>query len=148
MPCFIKVVKLMNYDKAYEIASIAHMGQVDKAGKPYLNHVLAVSSKFSKENEKIIALLHDVIEDTAITLSDLRKEGFNELIILAIDSLTRRKGESYTQFIQRVKLNPTAVKIKIEDLLHNMDLSRIPSPSEEDFKRIKKYEKALEQLKL
>jgi GTP diphosphokinase / guanosine-3',5'-bis(diphosphate) 3'-diphosphatase len=96
--------------------------------------------------ERIVAMLHDVIEDTDIPLEYLREEGYSETIVQAIDYLTRREGESYMDFIKRVKQNPIARKVKIADIKDNMDLSRIPNPTEKDFQRMKRYEKALREL--
>ena len=98
------------------------------------------------ELERICAVLHDVVEDSEITFEDLRKEGFSEEVLAALDCLTRRKGESYDMYIDRVLKNETACRVKLADLCDNMDLSRIKNPSEKDKARIKKYQKASERI--
>lgn len=132
----------MNYHKAYEIASVAHIGQKDKGGYPYIQHPIAVASMFQEEEEKIVAILHDVVEDTLITLEYLKFEGFSDVVIRAIDSLTRVANETYQEYLIRVKENDLATTIKIKDIEHNMDLSRIPKPTKRDLLRIQKYRNA------
>lgn len=136
-------------NKAIEIASKAHAGQIDKGGNPYILHPLRVMINFcGSENEvvKICAVLHDVIEDTDVTLDNLRMEGFSEEIVSALDCLTKRDGENYDAFISRVLTNEIACKVKCGDLADNMNLTRIPNPTEKDKERIKKYSKASERL--
>ena len=135
------------YNKALQIAKSAHSGQLDKGGNPYFLHPLAVSEKVEAENEKIVALLHDVIEDTDITLDYLREQGFSEEILAGVDRLTKREGVSYEEYIEAVRKNPLALKVKIADMLHNSDLSRIPNPTEKDRKRIEKYKEKIALLK-
>lgn len=130
-------------DKAIAISSRVHTGQVDKAGQPYILHPLRVMLKFQNEHERIVAVLHDVIEDSEISLDDLKRLGFSTAIIEAIDCLTKRSGETYEEFISRVSLNDLARKIKIEDIKDNMDLTRIGSINDIDLARIKKYHRAL-----
>jgi (p)ppGpp synthase/HD superfamily hydrolase len=129
-------------EKALLIATKAHEGQVDKAGESYILHPIRVMLKMSEEYDKIIAVLHDVIEDTSISYEYLRTEGFPEEIIAGIDDVTRREGESYKEFILRAKLNPRARRVKLADLEDNMDIGRIETPTEADFKRLKKYKHA------
>jgi len=131
---------------AIEIAAIAHTGQVDKAGAPYILHPLRVMLTRDNELEQICAVLHDVVEDTEITFEDLRKQGFSEEVIEVLDCLTKREGESYDEFIGRVLRNETACRVKLADLEDNMDLSRIKNPSEKDRERIRKYEKAVKRI--
>ena len=100
-------------DKAINIAAKAHQGQADKGGNPYILHPLRVMFSRKTEIERICAVLHDVIEDTDITLVDLRNEGFSEEVIAAIDALTKRNGESYDDFIQRVIKNKIAARVKL-----------------------------------
>ena len=136
----------MNYPKqaielARALAAFAHAGQTDKAGKRYVNHPIAVSEKVSSPEEKITALLHDVLEDTPIrpeTIADL----FGEEILADIQAVTRLEGEDYMDFVARAKRNPVARAVKLADLEHNLDLSRIPNPTSEDFERMEKYRKA------
>ena len=133
-------------NKAIEIAAKAHAGQVDKGGKPYIMHPLRVLLNFCEtesEAVKICAILHDVVEDTDVTFEVLRAEGFSEEIITALDCLTKRSGESYEDFISRILTNEIACKVKHGDLADNMDLTRIPNPTEKDKERVKKYREAI-----
>ena len=134
-------------NKAIEIAARAHAGQTDKAGEPYIFHPLRVMLSCNTELTRICAVLHDVIEDTEITLDALRSEGFSEEVIAVIDFLSRRENESYDNFIGRIMENETACYVKLADLADNMRLSRIPDPQDEDVARIKKYEKATERIR-
>ena len=112
-------------NKALDIAYKAHLGQIDKAGAPYILHPMRVVLHCQTEDEKIVALLHDVVEDTPITLEELKTQGFSDDVLAALKCLTKIKGEDYQTFIQRVATNPFAVKVKIQDLKDNMDLSRL-----------------------
>lgn len=132
--------------KAIEIATKAHAGQTDKAEQPYIDHPLRVMSRVEGEYEKITAVLHDVVEDTPITLADLRAYGFPEPVIEAVDALTKRGVEDRIQAAQRAIRNPIARKVKIEDVKDNMDLTRIPNPTEGDFARLREYEEVLKLL--
>lgn len=129
-------------DKAIIIATKAHTGQVDKAGQSYILHPLRVMMKLKTEEEKIVGVLHDTIEDTDITYDDLKKEGFSEEIIEAIKGVTKIEGEAYMDFVKRAKANPISRNVKLADLEDNMDLGRIASPTEKDFRRIEKYKEA------
>ncbi len=132
--------------KAINIAVKAHLGQIDKAGEPYILHPLRVMLSSSTENERICAVLHDVLEDSEITFDDLRKEGFSEEIITALDCLTKREGESYYDFISRVITDETACHVKFADLRDNMNLYRISNPSEKDIERMKQYQEASDRI--
>jgi (p)ppGpp synthase/HD superfamily hydrolase len=132
--------------RAIEIAIEAHKGQTDKAGKPYILHIFQVMAKGKSEDEKITALLHDTVEDTPWTLDKLEAEGFSHKIIEALDCLTKREGESYEEFIERVKSNPLAIKVKINDLEDNMDIRRLRELSDNDVNRLNKYIKAYREL--
>ena len=137
----------MLLDKAFEIAQHAHDGQVDKGGRPYIEHPLAVSKAVSSHDEKIVALLHDVVEDTKITLNDLRNAGFGAVIVAAISALTKTASEPYDDYLKRVKANPLARAVKTADIKHNMNLSRLGrKPNHSDMKRVEKYEMALSYL--
>jgi hypothetical protein len=125
------------------IAAVAHEGQVDKGGAPYLLHVLRVMLKMETHEERMAAALHDVVEDSRWTLERLRGDGFSEAVLHAVDSLTRRPGEYYESFIRRAACCPIARRVKRADLEDNSDLSRIPEPSQEDFERLEKYMRAL-----
>lgn len=133
--------------KALEIAMQAHEGQADKSGRPYIEHPLRVMSMGSCDEERIVGILHDVVEDSAWTLSLLRTEGFPDEIIDAVDAVTRRREETYDNFIARVARNKLAVAVKLNDLTDNMDIRRLPYLSEKDVKRLKRYLKAYKRLK-
>lgn len=133
-------------NKAIELANRAHAGQVDKAGQPYILHPLRVMLSRDNELERICAVLHDVVEDSDITFDDLRKEGFSEEVIAVMDCITKRDDENYDTFIGRVLTNETACKVKLADLLDNMNLTRIENPTEKDIERIKKYKDASERI--
>ena len=133
-------------NKAIAVAAKAHDGQTDKGGNPYILHPLRVMMNCESEAAKICAVLHDVIEDTSITLEDLESQGFSNEIIVALDCLTKRKGESYEDFISRVLLNELACQVKLADLTDNMDLTRIPNPGAEDEARIQKYKLAADRI--
>lgn len=130
----------MSYSElAYEIAKKAHLGQKDKAGTDYILHPETVAGMVDSDIEKSVAYLHDVVEDTPITLEMLEAEGFPSEIIVAIDAITKRKGEDYEKYLQRVLENPIALRVKLADMLHNSDVTRFQNPSEDDYKRAEKY---------
>lgn len=133
---------MSNLDTALAIAIQAHAGQTDKAGQPYILHPLRLMFQMETEEEKITAVLHDVVEDTDWTLADLRAEGFREEVITAVAAVSRRKGESYEAFIERLKPNPLAVKVKLADLIDNMDVRRLQTITPKDLARLEKYHRA------
>jgi hypothetical protein len=128
---------------AIEIAVRAHAGQMTKSDKePYITHPLRVMNAVQGESAKIVAVLHDVLEDTATTAADLRKAGFSEEIITAVESVTRPRGESYADFVVRSKANPLGRQVKLADLTDNYNLPRILfrlDRMEHDLKRMQKY---------
>lgn len=128
-------------EKALAIALCAHQGQKDKAGAPYILHPLRVMMRMETELEMVAAVLHDVVEDSALTVEDLYREGIPEAAVKAVVHLTRGEGESYDEFIERVKQNEIARKVKLADLEDNMDIRRIARPTEEDLERLEKYRK-------
>lgn len=130
-------------EKAIAIAVQAHAGQLDKSGAPYILHPLRVMFGVTTEIEQTVAVLHDVVEDSDWTFDQLRAEGFSQSVLEALDCVTKRENEDYFDFIDRIKVNPLAITVKISDLHDNMNLVRIPNPTEKDLQRIKKYEKAL-----
>lgn len=133
--------------RAIEIATEAHKGQFDKAGKEYIGHPLRVMEMGKSEEEKIIGVLHDVVEDSDWTFEALAAEGFSEEVIAALKCVTKlSENENYDDFIERVKKNPLAVAVKINDLTDNMDIRRLPYLSDKDIKRLKKYLKAYKKL--
>ena len=133
-------------ERAIEIAVAAHKGQLDKAGKEYIEHPMRVMAAGSSTDEKIVGVLHDVVEDSEWTFEQLAAEGFAPKIIEAVRCLTRLEGESYDKFIARVKCNALATAVKLNDLTDNMDIRRLPYLSDKDVKRLKKYLKAYKQL--
>ncbi len=133
----------MTLERAICIAAEAHTGQTDKAGAPYILHPLRVMGRVSTNEERIVAVLHDVIEDTDWTPDRLRAEGFSETILEALDLVTHRPGESYEDFVRRAAAHPVARQVKRADILDNMDPSRIAEPTERDRQRMEKYARAL-----
>ena len=134
-------------NRAIEIATKAHEGASDKYGAPYFNHVTRVMNMGKTDNEKIVGVLHDVIEDTNWTFEDLEKEGFSKDVIDALKCITKTsEDEDYEEFITRVKINPLAVKVKLNDLRDNLDIKRMPVVLESDLKRLNKYLKAYNEL--
>ena len=121
---------------AQTLAAAAHAGQVDKSGRPYVEHLSFVAEHVRGDDAKTVAWLHDIVEDTHITLDDLRREGFPEHIVAAVDAHTHRAGEDYLDYVRRAAANPLARQVKIQDVLHNMDLSRLPSPGPRDVERL------------
>lgn len=136
------------YKRAEEIAAFAHAGQKDKGGNPYINHPLSVAAGVEGLELKIVAILHDVLEDSSITAHELLAEGFPAELVEAVCVLTHNKNDSlsYADYIYLVKKNPIARAVKIVDIMHNLDLSRIPEPTEGDHRRCDKYRKALKYL--
>ena len=124
---------------ALETATKAHKGQVDKAGKDYITHPIAVAEKVDTDAEKAVAYLHDVVEETDITLDNLKEMGFPDEIVAAVDCLTKRDGVPLSDYLLRVKGNALARTVKLADLAHNSDISRIPHPTEKDFRRVERY---------
>ena len=126
-------------ERAIEIATTAHTGQVDKAGEPYIHHPLRVMLSVSTPDERLVAVLHDVIEDTVISSKDLLAEGFSSRIVDAVVALSKSEGQTYEQYIESVAQNSLARVVKLADLEDNSDLSRIPNPTERDCERLEKY---------
>ena len=133
--------------RAIEIATQAHQGQFDKSGKDYIGHPLRVMEMGKTEEEKIVGVLHDVVEDTEWTFDALEAEGFSQEVIAALKCVTKlSENENYDDFIERVRRNPLAVAVKLNDLTDNMDIRRLPYLSDKDVKRLKKYLKAYKKL--
>ena len=133
--------------RAIEIATEAHKGQFDKSGKDYIEHPLRVMEMGKTEEEKIVGVLHDVVEDTPWTFEMLEAEGFSSEVIAALKCVTKiSEKENYDDFIERIKKNPLAVAVKINDLTDNMDIRRLPYLGDKDVKRLKKYLKAYKKL--
>ena len=142
----MKRTKKLYLDRAIELAKQHHESQTDKAGNPYIEHPLRVMNQVESEEEKIVAVLHDIVEDTDISLNDLKNEGFSEEVVSAVECLTKQDGENYDSYIERISFNPLAVKIKLADLEDNRDLTRLPQVTDKDLERLEKYDKALEKL--
>ena len=126
-------------ERAIEIAAKAHAGQTDKAGAPYVFHPLRVMFSLRAPNEQMAAVLHDVVEDTSVTLADLEKEGFSPEVLTAVAALTKHPGESRVDAAQRAVAHPVARAVKLADVRDNMDISRIPNPTEKDHARLREY---------
>jgi (p)ppGpp synthase/HD superfamily hydrolase len=137
-------------EKAIALAVTAHEGQVDKAGQPYVLHPLRVMLALKSTEERIVGVLHDVIEDCDVSLEELREHGFSEAVVQALDSVTKRteeKGDDgYQSFVVRAGKNSIGRRVKIADLLDNMDLTRLAELSDKDFRRLDRYMKALRYL--
>lgn len=133
-------------EQAIKLVSIKHYGQKDKANKPYLFHLLYVMNNLDDLNAKIVGVLHDILEDTDITRNDLFNYGFSEEIVIAVEILTKPKNQKYMDYIENIKSNNIAKKVKLIDLKHNMDLTRLSKISDKDLKRTIKYIKAYKYL--
>jgi (p)ppGpp synthase/HD superfamily hydrolase len=130
-------------DKAISIAAQAHLGQLDRMGKPYILHPLRLMFRFQSETEMIVAVLHDVVEDHPDwDLARLRQERFSEEIVQAIDHVTRREDETYEAFVERTAGNSIALRVKLADLEDNMDLKRLNTLTANDQDRIARYHRA------
>jgi len=126
-------------EKAIELAAREHAGDTDKAGEPYVFHPLRLMFSVSKPFEKMAAVLHDVVEDTQISLVDLNSMGFPQEVIDAVEALTKRDGEGRMEAAKRAAENKIALVVKLADVTDNMDLNRIDDPTEKDFDRLKEY---------
>jgi len=126
-------------ERAIAIATEAHAGQVDKAGQPYILHPIRVMLRMNSSTEMMAAVLHDVVEDSSVTLEFLRAEGFPPEVLSAVDALTKRRGESRIDAAHRAKQDPIARGVKLADNAENMDLSRIAKPTERDYARLEEY---------
>ena len=131
-------------DLALSIARQAHEGQLDTAGVDYIEHPIYVASQVDTEEEKAVALLHDVIEDSPVSAKGLLQAGLPETVVTAVQVLTKKKEQDYQTYLETVKKNPLARVVKLADLKHNSDLSRLSSITEKDRERLKKYKKAID----
>ncbi len=132
--------------KALKLCFEAHKDQVDKSGLPYVFHPFHLAEQMSDEETTIVALLHDIVEDTKYTLDDLRKMGFDDDIITAISLMTHDENVPYMEYVAKIKGNSIARAVKLADLRHNSDLSRLDTITEWDIQRAKKYRTAIELL--
>lgn len=130
---------------AKALAAKAHACQTDKAGLPYITHPERVASRLSAPEAQVVGWLHDTVEDTDLTIDDIREQ-FGPETAAAVDAISRRDGETWSDYIDRVAANPIARQVKISDLIDNSNLSRIPYVTLKDVERQKKYNKALKKL--
>ncbi len=126
-------------DRAIQIAVTAHSGQIDKGGEPYILHPLRVMLRMSTEEERITAVLHDVVEDSEFTFESLATEGFSANVVNALEALTKRPGETRIEAAHRAARNPLARRVKLADNAENSDLSRIQNPTDKDHERLEQY---------
>ena len=140
-------------EDAIQLALNVHRGQLDKNGAPYILHPLRVMSQMRTETDRIVAVLHDVVEDSRgkaneVTLAGLRRMGYSKKIVDAISGVTRREGESYEHFVLRSKRNPISRRVKLADLSDNMDVRRLrPTLNAKDLTRMERYRRAWEELR-
>lgn len=132
--------------KAMKIAYAAHAGQADKTGVPYIYHPIHLAESMTEEKAVITALLHDVVEDTDITIDDLAREGFHGDILTALTLLTHNPAEEYMDYISRLSTCPLARKVKLADLRHNSDVTRLDAIDEKTARRLEKYRRAIQLL--
>lgn len=132
---------------AIALASQAFKDKTDMGGKPYIMHCLRVMFNFDEETEQIVAILHDLVEDTDTTITDLLNMGFSETICTAVDVLTHKEEDSYETYIRKISMNTLATKIKLADLKDNTDITRLKGLRKKDFERIEKYHRAYVYLK-
>jgi (p)ppGpp synthase/HD superfamily hydrolase len=126
-------------EDAIALAVEAHRGQKEKVGQPYILHVLRVMFRLDTEQEQMAGALHDLVEDTSYTLDDLRRLGYPESVVTAVDCLTRREDETYEEFVERAGAHPIARRVKLADLEDNMDIRRLPEVAERDRERLNRY---------
>lgn len=132
--------------KALKLSFEAHKDQVDKSGMPYVYHSFHLAEQMKDENTTIVALLHDVAEDTDIAIDDIRKMGFNEEVCKALKLMTHDDNVPYIEYVKKLKSNPIAKAVKIADLAHNSDLTRLDVVDEKALMRVEKYKRAMEEL--
>lgn len=129
--------------KALKISFNAHKNQVDKSGMPYVFHPFHLAEQMDDEYSVCVALLHDVVEDTDITIEELIIEGFPKEVINAIELMTHSDSVPYLDYVKIIKKNPIARKVKLADLMHNSDLSRLDKIDDKVLERVAKYKKAI-----
>jgi (p)ppGpp synthase/HD superfamily hydrolase len=133
-------------EDAIELATDAHRGQRRPDGTAYILHPLRVMLSLENDTDRIVAVLHDVVEDTSVTLDELRERGYPPEVVEAIDLLSRREGESYDAFIERLAPNPRARRVKLADLADNMDVRRLPALDARTAERMARYHRAWRRL--
>lgn len=137
---------MKDIEMAMQVALNAHNSQTDKAGEAYIKHPIRVMQDVETEEEKVVALLHDVVEDSTVSFEDLERR-FSDEIVDAVRGMTKKDDESYSEFIERAKENEIAREVKKADIRDNLDASRLGRLDEEDIKRMEKYSRSLEVLK-
>ncbi|WP_107329433.1 GTP pyrophosphokinase [Metapseudomonas otitidis] len=130
-------------ETAIALACRVHAGQRDKAGRAYVLHPLRLMLRFEDPEAQMAAVLHDVVEDGDVKLEDLRILGIPESVVQAVDCLSRREGETYEAFIERIRPNALARRVKREDIRDNLDVTRLPELGEADLARVARYHRAL-----
>ncbi len=130
---------MSDLQRALEIAVVAHRGQLGKDGVPYVLHPIRLMLSLDGADARIAALLHDVVEDTDVELSDLRAEGFSEAVLDAVELLTKVEGEDYDEYVQRLRSHPVAKAVKMADLRDNMNITRLADVADRDLARLRKY---------
>lgn len=139
---------LATLEDAISIAAKAHKNQKEKTNSPYILHPLRIMMRMNTEAEMIAGVLHDVVEDSVWTVEQLRKQGFSNEVLEAVECLTHKEGENYEDYIERIKSNEIARKVKLADLEDNMNIQRIGGDlTERDFQRLEKYHKVWRVLK-
>lgn len=126
-------------EDAILLAVQSHRGATDKAGNPYILHPLRMMLRLDTDEERMAAVLHDVVEDTTVTLDDLREAGYPPAVVEAVEHLTARSGETYEEFIRRAARNPIARRVKLADLEDNMDVRRLGPLTPKDLERLERY---------
>ena len=129
--------------RAIKLAYDAHAGQTDKSGLPYIHHPLHLAEQMQDEPTTVLALLHDVVEDTPYSIEDIAAMGFGQEITEALKLMTHDKSVPYMDYVEKLKWNPLARTVKLADLRHNSDLTRLNEVTEKDLKRIEKYKTAI-----
>lgn len=132
--------------KALKLCFSAHKDQKDKSGMPYVFHPFHLAEQMTDETTTVVALLHDVVEDSEYTLADLKKEGFTKEVLDAVKLLTHAKGENYLDYVARIKQNPIARAVKLADLAHNTDTTRLDAIDDKMLERYEEYRKAIKLL--
>ena len=131
---------------ALKLCFEVHKDQLDKSGMPYVFHPFHLAEQMTDEETTVVALLHDVVEDSNRTLEDLRKMGFDERVLAAVKLMTHDPAVPYMEYVARIKTNPIATAVKLADLRHNSDMSRLDSVTPYDEARAQKYKQAIELL--
>lgn len=128
--------------RAVGLSSEKHYGQTDKGGEPYMGHVARVAEHCETDTQRMVGLLHDLLEHTDVTKQQLLDEGFPEPVVEAVDAISRREGEDYEQYVRRLGPNALARRVKIAELIDNMDLLRLKMLNDDDCRRLMKYHQA------